>query len=511
MDEEKKIEVSAPTAEQEKVETPVVLAPVEQPKAEEVEMISLPAHPPKKKPKEDVAKARTIANRYLSVAALEKIINGKKARAKKKAEEKKAKGPETPEEFYEAAQKYATGAECAVPFQEKAIYYRKAADMYAGAGDYQDSVEQVARCRSLADTLSEKGYQTAYREATALKEKAVTEEDWFKAARAFERIPEYRDADEQGQECERRLARISGAKKPIKIAAVVLVLALLVGGIRAVQTKPAQYQLAKMAHSVGINSVSTTLLESIGDYQDSKPLLKEIYFGQAVEKLEAGNYGGAKKLLKKCKDIENAPELLAQCNYYLGLQAVEQEKWDVALERFTEAGTFEDAQHQLFKVEQTLIRQAKLGDRISYGGNEYVVLDQQDDKALLLSVKLYGAVPYNETRTAVTWKDSTMRKTLNSAEYLQSKFSAEEQSVICTVETDKDCQDKVFLLSLEQYQKYLDVMGGKKAIWWLRDNGEQANTALFVSQSGAVMSAGYPVDTTDIQGRAALWVNVAEE
>ena len=130
------------------VQTPPPQDPpqAEAPKAEsgkpqEPEYYTLLAKPPKKKAKEDVEAAKKIASRYLGIQALEKIVNNKKAKKQKREAALRFKPPETPEEFYDRGQRYVNGAECAVPFQERALYFRKAAEMYTGAGDYLDSPE----------------------------------------------------------------------------------------------------------------------------------------------------------------------------------------------------------------------------------------------------------------------------------------------------------------------------------------------------------------------------------
>ena len=110
---------------------------------------------------------------------------------------------------------------------------------------------------------------------------------------------------------------------------------------------------------------------------------------------------------------------------------------------------------------------------------EWMVLDVQDGKALLLSKYGLEARPYNTEDTDITWETCTVRAWLNN-EFLNEAFSAEEQSAILLTEVDNseaqgfdwttvgkdrttggnNTQDKVFLLSYAEANKYLDVQHG---------------------------------------------------
>jgi TolA-binding protein len=473
--------------------------------APEEEVIILPAHPPKKKPAEDVANAKLIANRYLNIQALEKIVNAKKARQEKKKIAARFKAPETPEEFYLKGQKYQVGAECAVPFSEKATYYQKAAEMFAGAGDYQDAEELAKVCAERAKTTLDQGYSSSYREAQALKAKAVSEGDWFKALRAFQRIPEYKNAEQLMKECQARLDRLHSAKRPMVILVVALIAALIVGGRFAYRTNPVKYYVAKAASGVGIDSAAASLLEELGTYRDSEELLSELHYQQGVKKMNKGSYASAIRSFNKCVGYADSDALAQECHFYYGQAKLEAGELEKARNQFLKAGDYADAEEQLLKAELTLIQETAIGETVSYGTDEYIVLDKQDSQVLLLAKKLYSE-PYHQVRESVTWADCDMRKVLNGSDYLDEHFTAMEQEKILTTSTGSS-QEKLFLLSAEEYQLYEPVMGSKKAIWWLRDNGDQPDTAMFVSYDGALMEAGYPVNSEAIQGRAAMWID----
>ena len=102
---------------------------------------------------------------------------------------------------------------------------------------------------------------------------------------------------------------------------------------------------------------------------------------------------------------------------------------------------------------------------------EWIVLDVQDGKVLLLSKYGLEVKPYNTEHTEVTWETCTLRTWLNS-ELLNKSFSAEEQAAILTTEVDNsdaqgyskwntsggnNTQDKIFLLSYAEANRYLGV------------------------------------------------------
>lgn len=132
----------------------------------------------------------------------------------------------------------------------------------------------------------------------------------------------------------------------------------------------------------------------------------------------------------------------------------------------------------------------------------------------------------------VTWEICTLRKWLNE-DFYYSQFNFAEQSRILTTEvaagtnpkhsTDpgNDTQDKVFLLSIDEVNKYFDsdsdrictynrlVYGGNHC-WWLRSPGNNSFFAARVKPNGSVdytgqgnwgMRVGEAV-------RPALWLNL---
>lgn len=167
---------------------------------------------------------------------------------------------------------------------------------------------------------------------------------------------------------------------------------------------------------------------------------------------------------------------------------------------------------------------ASVGDIITFGtyphtaeGNdqtpiEWVVLDydKSNHRALLLSRYGLDARPYNTEYADITWETCTLRSWLND-EFLNNAFSKEEQSAILLTEVDNssgqgyskwntsggnNTQDRVFLLSYAEANKYLDVTTENE-----NNTGSRVAPTDYAMQNGAWTSDSYK--TAD--GAAAGW------
>ncbi len=219
-------------------------------------------------------------------------------------------------------------------------------------------------------------------------------------------------------------------------------------------------------------------------------------------------------------------------------------------------------------------KQIKAGDYVTFGhypqtaaGDdqtpiEWLVLDVQGNKALLLSRYGLDAKPYNERSVDITWERCTLRAWLNQ-EFLNKAFNSTEQNAILMTNVDNgrnqgyneystlggnNTQDKVFLLSYAEAYKYLAVehfsyyqdssgkyiyinftsrvsptayairQGAKTnseyptteddsaGWWWLRSPGGSQSSAAIVHHGGSLNY--YYVFNVDGCVRPALWVNL---
>lgn len=163
---------------------------------------------------------------------------------------------------------------------------------------------------------------------------------------------------------------------------------------------------------------------------------------------------------------------------------------------------------------------------------EWIVLDRQQDRVLLLSKYTLESKPFHEVEDwDVTWADCTLRSWLNG-DFLAKAFSEEERARIIpvtnTAANTPDTQDSVFLLSLDELNTYLPeeesriagatehaaVQGGRvsrttgKAYWWLRTKATPDDAALIVKYDGTVNEFGDSMEATIYTVRPAVWVSL---
>lgn len=175
---------------------------------------------------------------------------------------------------------------------------------------------------------------------------------------------------------------------------------------------------------------------------------------------------------------------------------------------------------------------------------EWLVLDVQKSKALLLSRYALDSQPYNDVYGATNWADCTLRSWLKDV-FLKTAFTQEEKSSILMTEVDnstsqnnsewnvkgcKNTDDMVFLLSYADTDRYfadqtarvctptdyavsegagartLDDGITDAAWWWLRSPGESSNQASFVNFDGTRYTNA--VGNEYLSVRPALWIDL---
>lgn len=121
----------------------------------------------------------------------------------------------------------------------------------------------------------------------------------------------------------------------------------------------------------------------------------------------------------------------------------------------------------------------------------------------------------------------TLRSWLNN-EYLNSAFDSAEQSLIMNTKVanaddreygitgGNDTTDKVFLLSIDEVNKYFTSDYERKATfssgtscrWWLRSPGSNSLDAAVVRDHGSVVTSGAGVDLDGYAVRPAMRINL---
>lgn len=220
------------------------------------------------------------------------------------------------------------------------------------------------------------------------------------------------------------------------------------------------------------------------------------------------------------------------------------------------------------------VKAVEAGDYVTFGhypqtvtGNdntpiEWLVLDVQDNKALMISRYGLDCRHYHSTSENITWEKCSLRVWLNN-DFLNAAFTALEQKgiVLTTVDNSQaqgfdytivysraektnggnNTQDKIFLLSYAEANRYFGVTwkggnnkksrvtptayaqktgawtsesnttadGAWAGWWWLRSPGNFQHSAADVSYDGSL----YYADFYDVRGcvRPALWVDLMSD
>lgn len=193
------------------------------------------------------------------------------------------------------------------------------------------------------------------------------------------------------------------------------------------------------------------------------------------------------------------------------------------------------------------LKNAKIGDYITFGhyeqdgdtsngeeAIEWLVLDIQDGKALVISKYALDCQPYNVEKEEVTWETCSLRTWLNS-DFYNSAFSSKEEARISvatiSVDSGTSTQDKVFLLSEAEANEcfasdsarqckptdYAIANGVRvrtrgddeyygNCSWWLRSNSGAYYSCTVISAKGRDNLNNIYSDGSSV--RPAMWIDL---
>ncbi len=141
------------------------------------------------------------------------------------------------------------------------------------------------------------------------------------------------------------------------------------------------------------------------------------------------------------------------------------------------------------------------GNIISYGGMEWIVLDVEQEKVLVLARKAIGTSAFDENGSN-DFAIGTLCKYLNDEFIKELEANGADTSAIVPAEDGAD----VFLLSVEEYKAYKKYIEKINVRWWLRTPGRYQNYAVVVLPSNSVERRGDYVDIDTHAVRPALWL-----
>ncbi len=422
----------------------------------------------------------------------------------------------TPEERaqqnYNTALRYINIAEHMNQFEDQDKYYRRAIRYLRRCRPYIKVRRTIRQLRKKKFNARAEGKIALYAEACHIRDKAQTPEDYYAAQTIFDRIHRYEqthkiprkrvtaeqfeklkqcaDSGQQAINCGLKAEELAARHRRRGIIISVIVIAAILAFLLFTRTMAFRWCLSEF-------SVLT------GDYSSAWGHYSRIYelngSETALEKYQVNRYKAAEKEIKE----ESLGD--ARKDFYA-----------LALEGY------EDSEERLLSLEQEIIVNTELGEKVKFGDRNWRVLDFEDEKALLILDDAISGVPFQEDDTVCTWETSSARAWLNS-DFLEDGFLETELSAICetTVTADEnptyhtpagnDTVDQVYLLSDDEAAQYYDVLHDTKTSWWLRTPGVNKKTMSFVYRDRTVMDYGYTTASSSFTLKPVIWVSLSEE
>lgn len=158
---------------------------------------------------------------------------------------------------------------------------------------------------------------------------------------------------------------------------------------------------------------------------------------------------------------------------------------------------------------------------------EWLVLEERDGKALLISRYALSAKEFKESGKKANWETSDVREWLNG-EFIAKAFDEREQLALESTLIDEYLTDHVFLLDRGEAQRYFADDSARRlepapairkrvsvkndcCSWWLRSSGESSSSyAMYVDAQGEISAKGKGVSSDSIAVRPAMWVNASK-
>ena len=315
------------------------------------------------------------------------------------------------------------------------------------------------------------------------------------------------------------------------------------------QIKECRYQLALKSERVGQYAEAYATYVDLGDYNDCADRAAQFENDYAMAKalLEAGEYDSAKAAFKALNDYSDAQTMVKEVDYQKALALQTKGEYEKAISIFKALENYRDAKYQLamslyafgdyggaysifitikgYKdVDNFLLtddnlqavrdKMFSIGKYVEFGlwpqtkdGTdkapiEWLVLDRDGNKALLISRFGLDQQQYNNRCADITWEECTLRKWLNET-FMTNAFTREEENGIVLTEidnTESQCysgwstsggnntQDKIFLLSYAEANKYFDVEYNNYDIY---DAKSRIEPTAYAKAQGAFSSGSY--------------------
>lgn len=428
-------------------------------------------------------------------------------------------------------QRYTEAVACMAAASDEDAY-RSASQKFLLLGSYKDSSSRREQCiqranRIIADRRQReeiKRKEDIYSRAEKCM-RLGTVEGCNSAIRLYESIPGYRSSAEQISECRRKIEEIKAkeaarqvavekAKKKAKKIAIVAapIVCVCIAFVIVLTT----VIIPKLEYNKKYNE-ALDLIDS-GDYESAYALLEEIgkndviatnKYDRAIKLLDSGDYDLAYDLLNQIEKND----VIESSKYDRAVKCIDSGDYQAAY-ILLNGLEYKDSVEKLQNIRQTLLAKAAPGDTVYFGtyagvNIEWLILTKKDNKLLLISEKGLAIKKYNDKFTTdVTWENCDLRNW--SEVFSTTAFSTNEQMMIQPTSLDEGTTDKVFVLSVSEFNEYFSGKESSKCVptvyaksngaldgiddtncwWWLRTPSGYKSRIACVNNFGSIEPRG---------------------
>ena len=389
--------------------------------------------------------------------------------------------------------------------------------------DWKDSKKQIEICDKRIAEINEQEERERkdkiYQSAVDLMKKDSSSA-YEEAIGVFKTIPVWKDVDEQIRFCKQRISEIEEDEKAKAEAKRAEEQAKAEARrIAAIKAEKKRKKMNAIAASIVCACIAFVILLTT-------VIIPSYKYNTAIKTYESGN-------------VIEAYEALVALNGYK--------------DSTDKANSIYD------KYTKEKMKATKVGDSVFFGSYEqdnntsdgkenieWIVLEKEDKKALLISKYALDCQKYDSENTWVTWESCILRKWLNGT-FLNNAFGEKQQEIILdsitsaeknpsyNIDSGNTTTDKVFLLSITEAEKYFSTDEARKCVpteyakangaytsssytkggagtccWWLRSLGYSQFDAASVYSDGSVHYSGLVIQDDNGCVRPAIWLNIAE-
>lgn len=367
-------------------------------------------------------------------------------------------------------QLYAEAMACMTAASDEEAY-RNAAQKFYSLGSYKDASSRREQCLQRADRIIADRRQ---REEIKRKENIYsraekcmrlgTVEGCNSAIRLYESIPGFRSSAAQISECRRKIEDLE-AKEAARQVAV--------------------EKAKKKAKKIAIIAAPIVCVCIVFVIVLTTVIIPKQKYNEAMDLIDSGDYESAYALLEEI----GKNDVIAANKYDRAIDLIDSGDYKAAY-ALLDGLSYRDSEEKLQSMKsqhpQAFLGGADVGDTVTFGtyeqnnnysdGNEsieWVVIDKQEDKIMVVSKYIIAEQPFNTTNEGhISWENCTLRKWLNN-DFLNEAFSGAEKNLITdttvfsteylVVGATYSTTDKVFLLS-ENERNMLSSVDALKGI-----------------------------------------------